>query len=398
MGRPWIGVLGSIVICLGIIGQASAAQTEGVELEEIVVTATRTEVPTKELGVSATVITATEIERSQAKDAVELFRDVAGINVTQQGSRGGVTSLFSRGGESNFTLVLIDGVRVNEAGGFFDFSSLDTTNIERIEIIRGSQSALYGSDAIGGVINIITKKGRGALTVSASTSHGAHSENGNYIGEQRFAFSGGSKWVDYSFAYGRSDDKGILNVNNTYWRNAISSRTDFHLSALPILGPVKKNVGDITFTLRYEDAHTGVPTEFGGDRPDRIFPGLDPDQNRQDQNLTLGLGTSFDLFPWWENVLELGFHRLVREFNDPPNTESAFDASPGSFSDTKENRFTLDYHANFRFPRDMPTSWRPLTSTISQPSSSAPCPDSFPHLLRRPTRAASIMRFTPRNS
>jgi vitamin B12 transporter len=335
-----------VVMVCGVIGQLSAAEQEAVQLENVVVTATRTEVPTKELGVSATVITAEEIERSQAKDAVDLLRDVAGINVAQPGSRGGVTSLFARGGESNFTLVLIDGVRANEAGGFFDFSSIATANIERIEIIRGSQGALYGSDAIGGVINI-----KGALTVSASTANGAHSENGHYIGEQSFNFSGGSKWLDYSFAYGRSDDQGILNINDTYWRNAVSSRMDFHLAALPLLAPLKKDVGDLTFILRYEDARTEFPTEWGGDRPDRIFPGLDPDQNRQDQNLAMSLGTSFDLFPWWENVIEMGYHRLARAFNDPPNVESAIDASPGSFSDTIENRLTFDYHANFRYPQ-----------------------------------------------
>jgi len=332
----------SIVIVFGSLGLLSAAEQEAVELENVVVTATRTEVPMKELGVSATVITAEEIERRQAKDAVDLLRDVAGINVAQQGSRGGVVSLFARGGESNFTLVLIDGVRVNEAGGFFDFSSLATANIERIEIIRGSQSALYGSDAIGGVINIITKKGKGRPTVSAATSNGAHSENGRYIGEQRFNFSGGNKWLDYSFAYGRSDDNGILNTNNSFWRNTVSNRLDVH----------PKDQWDVTLTLRYEDARTGIPTENGGDRPDRVFPGLDPDQNRQDRNLAIGLGTRFDIFPWWEHVLEVKFHRLEREFQDPPNVESAFDAPPGSFSDTKENRFTIDYHTNLRFPRE----------------------------------------------
>jgi vitamin B12 transporter len=352
MQRYGIIALLFIFMLFGSIGQLSAAEQEAVELENVVVTATRTEVPMKELGVSATVITAEEIESRQAKDAADLLRDVAGINVAQQGSRGGVASLFARGGESNFTLVLIDGVRANEAGGFFDFSSLATANIERIEIIRGSQSALYGSDAIGGVINIITKKGKGTPTVSVSTAHGAHSENGHYIGEQRFDFSGGSKWLDYSFAYGRSDDKGILNVNDTFWRNTVSSRMDFHLSALPLSSSLKKNIGDITFTLRYEDARAEFPTENGGDRPDRIFPGLDPDQNRQDRNLAIGLGTRFDIFPWWEHVLEVKFHRLEREFQDPPNVESAFDAPPGSFSATIENRLTFDYHANLRFPRE----------------------------------------------
>ncbi len=352
MQRYTILALLFVFMVFGSLGELSAAEQEGVELENVVVTATRTEVPTKELGVSATVITAEEIERRQAKDAVDLLRDVAGINVAQQGSRGGVASLFARGGESNFTLVLIDGVRANEAGGFFDFSSLATSNIERIEIIRGSQSALYGSDAIGGVINIITKKGKGRPTVSVSTSNGAHSENGHYIGEQRFDFSGGSKWLDYSFAYGRSDDKGILDVNNTFWRNTVSGRLDFHLPTLPLPSPLPKVAGDITLTLRYEDSRSEFPTENGGDRPDRIFPGLDPDQNRQDRNLALGLGTRLDIFPWWEDVLEVKFHRLEREFRDPPNLESAFDAPPGSSSDTIENRFILDYHGNLRLPRE----------------------------------------------
>jgi len=352
MQRYRIAALLFIVMVFGCVGPLSAAEQEPVDLGEVVVTATRTEVPIKELGVSATVITEEEIERSQAKDAVDLLRDVAGINVVQTGSRGGNTSLYARGGEDNFTLVLIDGVRVNEAGGFFDFSSLATANIERIEIIRGSQSALYGSDAVGGVINIITKKGKGRPTVSVSTTNGAHSENGHYIGEQKFDFSGGSKWLDYSFAYGRSDDKGILNINNNFWRNTVSSRVDFHPSALPLSSSLKKNIGDITFTLRYDDARAEFPTENGGDRPDRIFPGLDPDQNRQDHNLALGLETRFDIFPWWENSLEIGFHRLERNFNDPPNMQSAFDAPPGSFSDTIENRFIFDYHANLRYPRE----------------------------------------------
>jgi vitamin B12 transporter len=341
MRKGFIALL-FVVLGLGCIDQSFAAENEAVELEEVVVTATRTEVPTKELGVSATVITAEEIERSQAEDAADLLRDVAGINVVQTGSRGGNTSLFPRGGEDNFTLVLLDGVQVNEAGGFFDFSSLAAANIERIEIIRGSQSALYGSDAVGGVIHIITRKGKGGPTVSVSTAHGAHSENGHYIGEQKFSFSGGNKWVDYSLAYGRSDDNGILNMNNTFWRNTVNGRLDFY----------PKDKWDVTLTLRYEDARAEFPTENGGDRPDRVFPGLDPDQNREDRNLTIGLGTRLDIFPWWENALHIGLHRLERAFNDPPNVESAFDASPGSFSDTVENRFTFDYHTNLRFPRE----------------------------------------------
>jgi vitamin B12 transporter len=342
MKRYGIAALVFMVFGCGFTGQPFAAEKESVEMEEVVVTATRTEVLAKELGVSATVITAEEIERSQATDVVDLLRDVAGIHLVQTGSRGGNTSLFPRGGEDNFTLVLIDGVQANEAGGVFDFSTITTDNIERIEIIRGPQSALYGSDAMGGVINIITRKGEDKPSVSVSTAHGAHSENGHYIGEQKFNFSGGNQWLGYSFAYGRVADNGILNINNNFWRNTVSGRLDFY----------PKDKWDVTLTVRYEDARSEFPTENGGDRPDRVFPGLDPDQNREDRDVAIGLATRFDIFPWWENVLNVGFHLLEREFNDPPNVESAFDASPGSFSDTRENRVTFDYHTNLRFPRE----------------------------------------------
>jgi vitamin B12 transporter len=344
MKRNWmIIVLCTIVVTFGSFGHVFAEEKDAVELKEVVVTATRTEVPVGELGISATVITADEIEHRQATDVLELLRDAAGINVVQQGSRGGPASLFSRGGESNFTLVLIDGVQVNEAGGFFDFSTLTTDNIERIEVIRGPQSALYGSDAIGGVVHIITRKGKGRPSVSFSTAHGAHSENGHYIGEQKINVSGGNKWLGYSLAYGRVDDNGILDVNNNFWNNTVNGRIDFY----PI-----EDIWDVTLTVRYEDARSEFPTENGGDRPDSVFPGLDPDQNREDRDVTVGLGTRFDIFTWWENVLHVGFHRQEGEFNDPPNVESGFDAPPGSFSETEENRFIFDYHTNLRFPQE----------------------------------------------
>jgi vitamin B12 transporter len=319
-----------------------AQEVPEVTLKETVVTATRYRLPTSELGVSTTVITAEDIQRRNAGDVQELLRDVAGINVAQQGARGRTTSLFFRGAESNFTLVLVDGIQVNEAGGFFDFSTLTTDNIERIEIIRGPQSALYGSDAIGGVINIITKKGEGRPTVAVSTAHGGHSENGHYIGEQKVRASGGNQSAGFSLAYGRVDDKGILDVNDDFWSNVCSGRLDLY--------PTES--WDITITTRVEDAYLEIPTENGGDRPDSIFPGLDPDQYQEDLDIVFGLGTRFDLFPWLENAAHVGFHRQERDFKDPPDVETGFDAPPGSFSETDESRFAFDDHVNIRFPRE----------------------------------------------
>jgi len=178
-------------------------------MDETLVTATRTETPVRELGVSTTVVTEKEIKERQAVDALDVLRSVPGFNMVRSGGRGSITSLYPRGGEGNFTKVLIDGVSVNLGGGAFDFGSLQTENFERIEVVRGPQSALYGSDAIGGVINFITKRGEGKPSLRASTSNGTYLKGDkNYIGEHSVGFTGGNEWIGASLAYARIDDNG----------------------------------------------------------------------------------------------------------------------------------------------------------------------------------------------
>lgn len=123
-----------------------------------------------------TVITAEEIAQRQAATVADVLRYVLGLTIVESGSSGTTTSVFTRGSNSYQTLVLIDGVRANNPfDGRFDFGNLVTDNIERIEIVRGSQSTLYGSDAIGGVIHIITKRGAGR------PQFGIFGEGGNNI-------------------------------------------------------------------------------------------------------------------------------------------------------------------------------------------------------------------------
>ena len=150
-----------------------AAEAEPALLEPVVVTGTRLEVPLAETPSAITVIDRQEIESRQVTDTPELLRAVPGLSVTQTGSRGGVTNVFPRGGNANFNQVLIDGIPVNDAGGAFDFSDLTAENIERIEVIRGPQSALYGSNAIGSVIQIFTRRGRGPLHADVSLTGGS---------------------------------------------------------------------------------------------------------------------------------------------------------------------------------------------------------------------------------
>lgn len=126
----------------------------------VIVTATRTPTPIEEVLASVVVIDRDEIERSLAGDAGDLLRFHAGLDIARTGGPGQTTSLFIRGAESNHTLVMVDGVRINPGTiGQPALQNLAPELIERIEVVKGPRSALYGTDAIGGVVNVITRRG-----------------------------------------------------------------------------------------------------------------------------------------------------------------------------------------------------------------------------------------------
>ena len=130
------------------------------DLETITVTASHTPVSIRDTASAITIITKEEIQRRNVSNISDLLRNVPGFSVNQQGSRGAVTQLRVRGSEANHVLVLIDGVRANDIaqGGQFNFAHLMSQGIEQIEIIRGPQSALWGADALAGVVNVITTR------------------------------------------------------------------------------------------------------------------------------------------------------------------------------------------------------------------------------------------------
>jgi vitamin B12 transporter len=155
---------------------ATAHAQEQSELQTVVVTATRVPTPLLDVGSSITVVTAAQIEIRQQRTFADVLKDIPGLNVVQTGGPGGQTSVFMRGTNSNHTKVFIDGIDVSDpsnANGAFDFGQLLTQDIERVEVLRGPQSGLYGSDAIGGVINIITKSGAGPAQFTAALEGGS---------------------------------------------------------------------------------------------------------------------------------------------------------------------------------------------------------------------------------
>ncbi len=131
-------------------------------------------VPLQTLGTAVTVVTRQDLEQQQIRHAADALRSLPGVTVSRTGSPAGVTQVRIRGGEGNHTLVLIDGIEANSPSeGEFDFSNLMTEDIERIEVIRGPQSALYGSNAVSGVVNIITRSGKGPPRMTARVEAGS---------------------------------------------------------------------------------------------------------------------------------------------------------------------------------------------------------------------------------
>lgn len=168
------------------------------EQEAIVVTATRLATPQSQVGSSVTVITAEDIERKQVKTVAEALRMVPGVDVVQAGGPGQQTSVFMRGASSSHTLVLVDGINIadpSSPSGAVDFSSLVLDNVERIEVVRGPQSTLYGANAIGGVVSITTRKGEGRPRATLSLQAGNHSSNYAQLG-----LMGATDQADYSFS------------------------------------------------------------------------------------------------------------------------------------------------------------------------------------------------------
>jgi len=196
---------------------AVVAQVEPIQLEGIIVTGTP--VP-RTVGTETSHVTVLEGEtlRQLGLSRVsEALAEVPGVVMVQNGSFGSVSSTFFRGAEADHAKVLVDGVEVNQPGGSFDFSGLLLADVERIEVVRGPASALYGSDAMAGVINIITRRGHGPVRTSVSGRGGTYGRM-----EWSADVQGGGDFSSYSFSASKMSSDGILAFNNQFKTSSLS--------------------------------------------------------------------------------------------------------------------------------------------------------------------------------
>jgi vitamin B12 transporter len=294
--------------------------------ETIAVSATRSEVPVSQLGASVTVFDAADFERRQSPPVADLLTSSPGVAITRTGGYGGVTSLFVRGGESSYNKVLLDGIPLNEPGGTFNFSNVTSENLERVEIVRGAQSALFGSDAMASVVQLITRRGR-----PGSAPRGdAAIEGGTYgTGRARVSVAGGA---------GRAD-------HNAFENTTLSATAGIQLGAAASLRGV----------VRGELGKAGTPgaTAFGRPDSDAFF-------RRHDgvggMTFLQNLGGGFIHRATY--ALSVSHQASTNLYADPPYTPRFGSRSaPFEYSD-----FPYDSHADLR--RHYATyqaDWRPRT-------------------------------------
>ena len=233
-------------------------------LDTIIVTGSRTPVSIGELGASATVLDRAYIEKRQSALVADLLRGVPGFSVSRSGGVGRQTQLRVRGAEGNQVMVLIDGVEANDMAGNdeFDFGNLTTAEIDRIEIVRGPQSALWGSDALAGVINIITRKGDAGYDAQLTLDAGSFATT-----QQRAHFGYRGKSKRFRIGIGRIDTGGT-NISR-----AGDEDDAFHSTNLSMSGAVApRDDFELSFTARTLDnrtqtdsgAFTGLPVDTPG--------------------------------------------------------------------------------------------------------------------------------------
>ena len=235
--------------------------------ETLVVTAGQIDQPLSRTPDSVTVIDGREIDAKQQFTLAAALRSVPGLTLQQNGGPGTVTSLFTRGGESDFTLVLVDGIRANSFGGGLDLSQVPLEDVERIEVVRGPQSALYGSDAIGGVVQIITRSG-GRPSAQAQVEGGSRDMlrvAGATTGEVN-----GARW---QLGANYFEDEGFT---GTAANGQTVSNDDVQSSqATASMGYRHAGTGsDVQGSFQYLDADRGSPGPYGSD-PAHRYAGVD---------------------------------------------------------------------------------------------------------------------------
>ncbi len=265
--REWRAEPASVSLADDDVRRLSIGLTVGPLSESIVVSAAQVETPLSEAPASVSVVDEAELRIKQSTTLAEALDLVPGVTIARNGGRGALTSLFPRGGESDFTLVIVDGMRLNAFGGGSDLSQIALGNVERVEMVRGPQSAVFGSDAIGGVLQVVTAHDgppRGEVRAEGG-SQATSNVSANTAGS-----SGSWSW---GASIGRSASDGFTGTapasgervsNDDWWERQFAGSFEWEPG----------ETSSVRANVRRHESDRGFPGPYGSD-PAGTFPGVD---------------------------------------------------------------------------------------------------------------------------
>ncbi|MDQ1694646.1 MAG: vitamin transporter [Acidobacteriaceae bacterium] len=322
--------------------QQDAILGNGTRTEQITVTTTGTPVPLAQTGAAVTVLTPAQLD--QHPEIQQSLRLVPGLQLVQTGQPGGTTSLFVRGGNGDATKVLIDGIPANDLGGFTELANIAATGIDRAEVLRAPNSALYGSDALAGVVTLTSSHGVTPLPLLT------YSVNGGNFGtyRQEGSLAGAWKQFDYFSAYSRFDTANSI------------PHSQFHNGTYA--GNFGWNLGPDTsarVTVRHLNTVAGNANAF-------LLYGIPDDAAQKEQDTYIGATVENEHHDRWHNLVRYGALRLRGQFYDYAPTGIPYDpfdtGSPSAYLGKPvtlhgANGYTVSGQAIFQFPGTYPSSY-----------------------------------------
>lgn len=305
------------------------------KLTDIVISATKTSTNTIELANSISTIDSAEIHNKVTFNVFDAIKNEYGLSFTQQGNKSGVSNVFIRGANSSHTLVLVDGVEVNlpnDPSNFYDFANLPVDNVDRIEVLRGPQSTLYGSDALAGVINIITMKGSEKPTLNLKA------EGGSYNTFKGVLSSLGSiAKINYSITLSRIKSEGFSAASEKYGNSEKDGYESDNISAN--FGYDFSETFKSEILLRFNNAEADLDQSLGTpdmwDDPTYIF--------NQEEFFVRGQGHLSLFRSNWDQKFGITFFRNVRKYSYDTSAASMF--ASNSLYDGR--RYKIDWQNDF---------------------------------------------------
>jgi len=312
---------------------------DGERIKPVFVTASRIEENINSIGASISIIPGEELRKRNIINVEEGLRDELGVDVQKSGGfLGSLTDVRIRGANTDQVLVLMDGIPVNDPfTGSFNFSLIPIDNLDRIEIVRGVQSALYGSEGVGGVINIITKKGRGKPKLSLANISGSDDTF-----KEELSLNGMLSEVDYSLSLSRLDTSGF--------RPGPFGRTGHNnTSIISQFGYALTHNSSLRLLVRYHDADTEIPFDF----PSSVYPSIqiyDPNSKEEEKFLNTTLRFRHNPSKLWDYYIEGAFVHSDYKFDNDEDNRVTFPTISHSNLDTK--RFMIEMQNNLHLFKD----------------------------------------------